>query len=53
MLDGANVAYFGLGSINYHQVQLMLDALEKMGESPLGKLVLVCEVSFLFETVNN
>lgn len=35
IVDGANVAYFGLGSINYHQVKLMVDALEEMGETPL------------------
>jgi len=35
IVDGANVAYFGLGSVNYHQVKLMVDALEKMGETPL------------------
>jgi hypothetical protein len=34
-IDGANVAYFGLGSINYHQLKLMILALEKMGETPL------------------
>jgi hypothetical protein len=34
-LDGANVAYFGSGSINYLQLQLMVTSLEKMGETPL------------------
>jgi len=34
-LDGANVAYFGSGSINYLQLQLMVSTLEKMGETPL------------------
>ena len=29
------MAYFGLGSVNYHQVKLMVDALEEMGETPL------------------
>lgn len=35
IVDGANVAYYGIGSINYHQVKLVVDTLEKMGETPL------------------
>lgn len=35
IIDGANVAYYGLGCINYHQLKLMVSALEKMGENPL------------------
>jgi len=35
IVDGANVAYYGLGSINYHQIKLMVTALEEMGETPL------------------
>mmetsp|Transcript_14598 Transcript_14598/g.16978 ORF Transcript_14598/g.16978 Transcript_14598/m.16978 type:complete len:593 (+) Transcript_14598:1-1779(+) len=35
IVDGANVAYFGLGYVNHHQVKLMVDMLEKLGETPL------------------
>jgi len=35
IVDGANVAYYGIGYINYHQIKLMVNALEKMGETPL------------------
>lgn len=35
IVDGANVAYYGIGSINYHQIQLVVDTLESMGETPL------------------
>ena len=35
IVDGANVAYYGLGCINYHQIKLMVNSLEKMGETPL------------------
>jgi pentatricopeptide repeat protein len=35
IVDGANVAYYGIGSINYHQVKLVVDTLEDMGETPL------------------
>jgi pentatricopeptide repeat protein len=35
IVDGANVAYYGIGSINYHQVKLVVETLENMGESPL------------------
>lgn len=35
IIDGANVAYYGLGCINYHQLKLMVTTLEKMGEHPL------------------
>ena len=35
IVDGANVAYYGIGCINYHQIKLMVVALEKMGETPL------------------
>ena len=33
--DGANVAYFGWGKINVHQLILMVNALEKQNEHPL------------------
>eukprot|EP00979_Chaetoceros_neogracilis_P012761 scaffold3465_cov267-Chaetoceros_neogracile.AAC.2 len=35
IIDGANVAYYGIGCINYHQIKLMVTAIEKMGEKPL------------------
>ena len=35
LLDGANVAYYGNGVVNYHQVLLMVSTLESMGENPL------------------
>lgn len=35
IIDGANVAYYGIGCINYHQIKLMVKSLEKMGEKPL------------------
>jgi len=35
IIDGANVAYYGLGCINYHQLKLMVTTLERMGENPL------------------
>lgn len=35
IIDGPNVAYFGWGRINLHQLMLMVDALEKQGEHPL------------------
>lgn len=35
IVDGANVAYYGLGSINYHQIKLMVKSLKEMGEYPL------------------
>ena len=34
-VDGANVAYFGQGKVQYSQVKLMIDTLEEMGEKPL------------------
>jgi len=52
IVDGANVAYymqnFENGSFNYHQIQFMIDALEKMGEKPLVVLPFkYCSPSFL------
>jgi hypothetical protein len=39
IIDGANVAYymqnFAGGSFNFHQIQFMVEALEKMNENPL------------------
>lgn len=35
IVDGANVAYFGWGKVNIHQLRLMVDALKKQGEDPL------------------
>ena len=35
IVDGANVAYFGWGKINVHQLHHMVAALKKQGESPL------------------
>lgn len=39
IVDGANVAYymqnFEGGSFNYHQIQFMVETLEKMNENPL------------------
>lgn len=35
VVDGANVAFFGQGVVNHYQVHLVVDALEKMGETPL------------------
>jgi len=35
IVDGANVAYFGWGKVNVHQLIHMVDALEKQGEYPL------------------
>jgi len=35
VVDGANVAFYGQGVVNHHQVQLIVEALEKMGENPL------------------
>ncbi len=39
IVDGANVAYymqnFEGGRFNFHQLQFMVEALEKMGETPL------------------
>ncbi len=35
IVDGANVAYYGLGSVNYHHISLMVKTLENMGENPL------------------
>lgn len=34
-VDGPNVAYFGNGEMLWHQVQLVVDKLESMGENPL------------------
>jgi hypothetical protein len=34
-LDGPNVAYFGNPELHYSQVQLVVDELKKMGETPL------------------
>eukprot|EP00522_Entomoneis_paludosa_P013426 CAMPEP_0172461178 /NCGR_PEP_ID=MMETSP1065-20121228/39579_1 /TAXON_ID=265537 /ORGANISM="Amphiprora paludosa, Strain CCMP125" /LENGTH=761 /DNA_ID=CAMNT_0013216419 /DNA_START=39 /DNA_END=2324 /DNA_ORIENTATION=- len=34
-VDGANVAFFGNGMVQYSQVKLMVDKLEQMGERPL------------------
>ena len=35
ILDGANIAYFGWGRINVHQLKYMVNALERQGEYPL------------------
>jgi len=35
IVDGANVAYYGLGNVNYHHIDLMVKTLEKIGEKPL------------------
>ena len=35
IVDGANVAYFGWGRINVHQLMYMVNALENQGEYPL------------------
>lgn len=35
VVDGANVAFFGQGVVNHYQVRLVVEALEKMGETPL------------------
>ena len=35
IVDGANVAYFGCGRINVHQLMNMVNALEEQGEYPL------------------
>jgi pentatricopeptide repeat protein len=35
IVDGANVAYFGWGKVNVHQLNLMVEALKKKGEDPL------------------
>ena len=35
IVDGANVAYFGWGKVNIHQLNLMVNALEEQGEHPL------------------
>jgi len=35
IVDGANVAYFGWGKVNIHQLNLMVEALKKQGEDPL------------------
>jgi len=35
IVDGANVAYFGWGKINVHQLVHMVEALENQGEHPL------------------
>lgn len=35
IVDGANVAYFGWGRVNVHQLAHMVNALEKQGERPL------------------
>jgi hypothetical protein len=35
IVDGANVAYFGWGRINVHQLMNMVNALEEQGEYPL------------------
>mmetsp|Transcript_3917 Transcript_3917/g.5336 ORF Transcript_3917/g.5336 Transcript_3917/m.5336 type:complete len:839 (+) Transcript_3917:528-3044(+) len=35
IIDGANVAYFGLGCINYQQLNHMVTTLIEMGENPL------------------
>lgn len=35
IVDGANVAYFGWGKINVHQLYHMVEALKKQGEYPL------------------
>ena len=35
IVDGANIAYFGWGKVNIHQLIHMVDALEKQGEYPL------------------
>jgi len=35
IVDGANVAYYGWGRVNVHQLMHMVDALEKQGENVL------------------
>lgn len=35
IVDGANVAYFGWGKVNVHQLNFMVEALKKQGEDPL------------------
>ena len=35
IVDGPNVAYFGSGDVQWHQVQLVVNTLEAMGENPL------------------
>ncbi|KAL7491477.1 hypothetical protein ACHAWT_001291 [Skeletonema menzelii] len=35
IVDGANVAYFGWGKVNVHQLNLMVEALKRQGEHPL------------------
>lgn len=35
IVDGANVAYYGLGTVNYHQIEQMVTSLEERGETPL------------------
>eukprot|EP00521_Asterionellopsis_glacialis_P010453 CAMPEP_0195309974 /NCGR_PEP_ID=MMETSP0707-20130614/39008_1 /TAXON_ID=33640 /ORGANISM="Asterionellopsis glacialis, Strain CCMP134" /LENGTH=710 /DNA_ID=CAMNT_0040374279 /DNA_START=82 /DNA_END=2214 /DNA_ORIENTATION=+ len=35
IVDGPNVAYFGSGNVNYRQVELVVEELEKMNETPL------------------
>ena len=34
-VDGANVAYFGQGTVRYSQIVKVVEELEKMGERPL------------------
>lgn len=34
-IDGPNVAYYGHGDVHWKQVQLVVDKLEEMGETPL------------------
>ena len=34
-IDGANVAYFGHPNVHYSQIRLVVDELEKIGETPL------------------
>ena len=35
IVDGANVAFFGRGLVDYHHVKTVVDGLERMGERPL------------------
>ena len=34
-VDGANVAYFGHPNVHYSQIRLVVDELNRMGETPL------------------
>ena len=57
IIDGANVAYymqnFAGGSFNFHQIQFMVEALEKMNEMGYNALILCCKDATSFLLVNN